>query len=217
KTLPGSPDPTFCYLEKLLMPKIKLTERSVARLKAPDASGKQQLYWCDTLKGFGILVSGATNAKTFVVQRAIKGKTRRVTVSPTNVLALAAARQRAEEILAVFYSGRDPKSRRGTASLRGCLNAYLASRASTLKEKTARDLRTGIERHLESWLDSPLRDITGDMVEMRHRSLREEIAARGRYAGKGTANAVFSNFGALWAYAAERDPDLGANPVQRLR
>jgi integrase len=199
------------------MPKIKLTERSVEKLRAPDPSGKQQLFWDAEIKGFGVLVSGVTNAKTFIVQRAIKGNTRRVTVGATNVLTLAAARTEAERILGNFYRGIDPKARSGNMTLRTCLDAYLTARGPTLKEKTAHDFRVGVERHLESWLDLPLRDITGDMVEARHRSLQQEIAARGRHAGKGTANLVLGNFGTLWGFAAERDPDLGTNPVQRLK
>ena len=40
----------------------------IAKLKAPDPSGKQVLYWDDSLKGFAVLVSGVSNTKTFVVQ-----------------------------------------------------------------------------------------------------------------------------------------------------
>jgi hypothetical protein len=43
---------------------IKLTEKSVARLVAPTASGKQVLYWDEEQKGFGVLCSGVSNAKT---------------------------------------------------------------------------------------------------------------------------------------------------------
>jgi integrase len=199
------------------MPTIKLTERSVERLKAPDPSGKQQLHWDADLKGFGVLCSGTTNAKTYVIQRAIHGKTRRITVGPTNVLALIEARRRAETTLADFYRGVDPKAgRRGGMTLRGALDGYLAARKS-LKPKSAKDYRVGVERYLEPWLDLPLRDITGDMVEARHRSLQAEIAERGRYAGKGTANNALKTLGTLWMFAAEREPNLPQNPVTRLR
>jgi hypothetical protein len=63
------------------MPKLKLTERAIAKLLAPDPSGKQVLHWDTELKGFAVLCSGTTNSKTFVVQRTLKdGRNRRVTV-----------------------------------------------------------------------------------------------------------------------------------------
>jgi hypothetical protein len=69
------------------MPKLKLTAKSIAGLKAPDPSGKQVLYFDSELKGFGVLVSGKTNAKTFVAQRDLPGgKTRRISLGPSNIL-----------------------------------------------------------------------------------------------------------------------------------
>lgn len=49
------------------MTQVKLTERIVSQLKAPHPSGKQVLHWDTELKGFGVLVSGKTNAKTYIV------------------------------------------------------------------------------------------------------------------------------------------------------
>jgi hypothetical protein len=51
------------------MPTLKLTEKSIAKLDAPDPGGRQMLYWDQNLKGFGVLASGLSNAKTYVVQR----------------------------------------------------------------------------------------------------------------------------------------------------
>jgi len=53
------------------------------------------LYWDTDLRGFGVRTSGKTSDKSYIVQRAINGSTRRVTIGPTNVLALADARNRA--------------------------------------------------------------------------------------------------------------------------
>ena len=64
------------------MPRLKLTEKSIARLPAPDPSGKQVPYWDQDLKGFGVLVSGKTNGKSFIVQRDLPdGRTRRITIA----------------------------------------------------------------------------------------------------------------------------------------
>ena len=74
------------------MPTLKLNARTLARLAAPDPSGKQVLHFDADLKGFGILCSGTTNSKTYVVQRAVNGKARRVTVGAVNQLSLDEAR-----------------------------------------------------------------------------------------------------------------------------
>ena len=47
------------------MATIKLTEKAVARLAAPTASGKQELYWDETQAGFGVLCSGVSDVKTY--------------------------------------------------------------------------------------------------------------------------------------------------------
>jgi hypothetical protein len=51
------------------MPKLKLTAKTVAALPAPSPNGKQTLYWDSEVRGFGVLCSGTTNGKSFVVQR----------------------------------------------------------------------------------------------------------------------------------------------------
>ena len=131
------------------MPIIKLSETAISRLRAPDPSGKQTLHWDQNLRGFGVLVSGVTNAKSYVVQQALKdGRTRRVTIGRTNVLTLAQATERAKEMLAVFYTGRDPKAvRRGEATLRAALEEYLTTRTD-LKPRSVANYRDVVERHL---------------------------------------------------------------------
>jgi hypothetical protein len=63
------------------MPSVKLTKREIEKIEAPDPSGKQVIHWDAELRGFGVLASGTTTAKTYVVQRRLPdGKTRRVTI-----------------------------------------------------------------------------------------------------------------------------------------
>jgi integrase len=200
------------------MARIRLTARSVARLRAPDPSGKQTLYWDATLRGFGVLVSGTSNGKTFVVQRDLPGgKTRRVTICPTNVLDLDAARKRAEGVLADLYRGVDPKAAAHDRwTLRDALNAYLETN-KRLRDKSAADYRAGVERHLASWLSLPLRTITPQMVVERHAAIAVEVKSNGRHQGEATANAVMRALRTIWNAAAEIHPSLPTNPVRILR
>src|SRR4051812_16965952 len=199
------------------MPRLKLTQRTIEKLPAPDPSGRQVLHWDTELRGFGVLCSGKTNAKTYVVQRDLPdGRTRRVTLAATNVVALDEARRRAQATLAELYRGVDPRvSARGSATLGHVLNDYLASRP--LRETTKEEYRRGVERHLKAWLDRPLKEVTPEMVEARHRAIAEEVEAAGRHSGESTANGVMRSLRLLWNYAADRDPDLPANPVRRLK
>ena len=55
--------------------RIKLTVKEIERLKAPTKSGKQEIAWDTELKGFGVLMSGVTAKKSFIVQRELPGGT----------------------------------------------------------------------------------------------------------------------------------------------
>jgi integrase len=203
---------------------IKFTKRKVAGLRAPDPTGHQVLHWDEETKGFGVLVSGRTNVKSYVVQHRLSdGRSRRVTIGPCNVLDLEEARERAKAVIAEIYGGGDPKrARRATpaGTLRKTLEDYLAARRN-LSEKSRREYRAQIERHLQDWLGIPVREITADMVEAKHAEIKRSVErrAKGRALvnGGATANAVFRAFRALWNFASDRDPGLGRNPVPRLR
>jgi integrase len=201
------------------MPRMKLTSAAATALPAPDPSGAQRLYWDTELSGFGVLISGKTNRKTFVVQRDLPGgQTRRVTVGPTNVLAPAEARKRAASVLAGLLGGTDPKTRSGNdRTLAATLDAYLDARKD-LRPDSRKAYAIYVRNHLEPWLDRPLRAITPEMVETHHRVIAADIkSATGRYSGNASANMAMKTLRALWNWAADRDPTLPANPVRRLK
>src|SRR4051794_32749577 len=99
------------------MPTLKLTKREIERLPAPHPSGKQMLVWDAELKGFGVLLSGTTNAKTYIAQRKLPdGRTRRVTVGALGELELDRARRLAGDLLLDLRNGKDPKAQRRSAA-----------------------------------------------------------------------------------------------------
>src|SRR5262245_22897573 len=162
------------------MPQKKLTEKSVDALAAPHPSGRQVMYWDTELKGFGVRVSGTTNDKGYIVQRAINGNTRRVTIGATNVLTLAEARARAQALLGDFYRGIDPKGKRAnSAALAAVLDGFLEARKD-LGQRTRDSYRSAIHGHLKGWANRPLSSITRDMVERHHVAIANEVAARER-------------------------------------
>ena len=199
------------------MPKIKITEKAFAKMKAPDPSGKQVLHWDTELRGFAVLASGTTNARTYVVQRDLpNGPTRRVTVGAVNELALDKARERAADMLDDLRRGIDPKKKIVNLTLRAALDNYLVARKD-LRPASIRAYRISVERHLTPWVDLSLRDITSEMVEERHRDIVKEVAEGERYKGTTTANLAMRTLRILWNFAADRTPDLPPNPVRRLR
>lgn len=201
------------------MPTINLTEKTIARLEAPDPSGKPALYWDDDLKGFGVLCSGTSNAKSYIVQRALSdGTRRRVTIARTNVIKLDEAVVKAKKLLATFYSGRDPKSLgRENPTLKSALADYVAARTD-LKASSVKFYEDAINRLLEPWLDVQLRTITREMVEQRLAKIAKEIAAGSKhYSGNASANSAMRSFRAVYNFAADRAPPdnpLPPNPVR---
>jgi integrase len=203
------------------MPKMKLNEKAIAKMAAPDPSGRQVLYWDTDMRGFAVLCSGVTNAKTYVVQRDLpNGRTRRVTVGSVAEITLGLAREQAADFLHDMRRGLDPKSRGTKLTLREALDAYLEARKD-LRPASIRAYRISLG-YLASWADQPLRSITPEMVEARHRSITKEVSAKKRkdgcqYSGQITANMTMRMVRLVWNFFAERSPELGANPVRRLR
>lgn len=196
------------------MPKLNLTEKIIARMPAPDPSGKQTLHWDSTIKGLAVICSGVSNSKTFIVQRDLpNGKTRRLTVGAVNALTLDQARRRAADLLDDLRRGIDPKTKTIDSTLRATLESYLAAR---------KDLRPAsiyvyrrIEHNLKPWLDLPMRQISDAMVEQRHRSIVAEVGTA--TGGMVTANRAMRTFRILWNFASERVPDMPPNPTRLLK
>lgn len=214
------------------MPTIDLSKRVIDRLPAPDPSGRQVLYWDKGQRGFGVLVSGTTATKTFIVQRKLRGtqNARRITIDRTDVITLDQARERAIALLAALGAGLNPKEERRAATrrnvtLKATLDSYLAARKGNLAEKTRHDYRASVERYLAGWMELSLHQITPEMVESQHAQIAAGVAARnaggrrggGPANGSHSANGVMRVLRILWNFAAERDATLPANPVRRLR
>ena len=189
------------------MPRLNLTERAVTKLPAPDPSGAQVYHWDTTLRGFGVLCSGTTNAKSYVVQRDVHGKARRAKVAAVAELSLADARQRAREMLDDMRQGKDPSKRANrNMTLQAALDGYLAS--ATLRAPSVRAYRI-VERTLADWLNIALRQISPDMVKDMHARIGAKTES--------TANATFRAFRVMYNYGASKIDDLPPCPTGILR
>lgn len=216
------------------MPKLKLTQAIVNGLEAPDPSGKQVLHWDADLKGFGVLCSGKTGAKTYVVQRDINGNTRRITVGPVNVLALAKAKDKAIGLLAEFADGLDPKKRRKeeaeqerreraeAITLKMALDDYAATRID-LRPKSIGETKAIVRRYFKDWEDRPLRDLDRAAIVAKHRDIKLHIdpdetpdPRTGAVKGGVAANAAMRVVRGLYNHAKLSVPTLPENPVSGI-
>jgi integrase len=190
-----------------------LTQKAVDRLRAPTASGKQEIHWDAELRGFGILLSGVSNSRTYIAQRDLPGgKTRRVTIASTAEMALAKAKEAAREILVDMRRGIDPK-RKATGTLQETLDAYLKANKD-IRPRTREVYASFVRLYLAPWQDRPLASITPADVDAMHQDIADKIAKRGRHSGHTVANDALCIFRLLYNWAANRNDDLPRNPVR---
>jgi integrase len=94
---------------------------------------------------------------------------------------------------------------------------YFMSRKD-LRPATVRVYRICVEKYLKPWLDLPMREVTSDMVEGRHRAIASEVAdEKFKRKGEIAANLAIRVFRVLWNFLADRVPDMPPNPVRRMK
>jgi integrase len=168
------------------------------------------IIWDTETKGFALWVSGKTTQKRFIAQRDLPkgGNTRRVTIGAVGEIELEEARDKAHQIIGQIRSGSDPKARPDSGlTLGGALELYLERRQ--LAEKTRHNYRGTITRCLHDWLDKPLGNISGSMIEDRYHEIAKQSPS--------TATVCMTVFGSLYRFAARRDPKMPADPTEWLK
>ncbi len=136
----------------------------------------------------------------------------RMTIGRYPALALDAARNEAQRLLAEIKSGRDPRTTSATSgaewSVQRLRDEYAKDLAIREKsERTVKDLNYHFDHYLKDWLLLPVSAITKDMARERHSEL---TANHGKYA----ANHALKAFRTCFNFASEKtDLKLGANPV----
>lgn len=208
----------------------KITKKFVDGLDKP---GK---WKCTEVRGFGVKVTPA-GKKIYIVENNVRGGAAKITVTigQHGVWMTEQARDEAKRILAMMAQGINPnevkkekkaedqrqqevveakKKQRGI-TLAKVLDDYMRSRGDSLKQSTRYIYQCVVSSSLSDWMETPIEDITREMVEQRHR----EITQSGK---KGAANHVMRILRALCTYAMtsyknhEGQPLLKENPVRRL-
>jgi integrase len=82
----------------------KINKRFVDLISITD---KDQVYWDDELKGFGIRIR-VSGRKYYIVQTRYNGRQRKYTIGPHGPITCDQARTKALEVLSLLKSGKDP-------------------------------------------------------------------------------------------------------------
>ncbi|MEZ5548906.1 MAG: integrase family protein [Pseudomonadales bacterium] len=186
---------------------------------APKSNGTfvQKMYRDSALPGFALRVSGG-GAKSFIVEKRINGKLKRITLGRYGPLTCEQARKEAHKLLGSIASGGDPVTEKKekvaqSVTLQEAFDSYLGTRKD-LKAATIHDYKRGIEGSLKDWCGKKLVDITKDLVQQRHTKLGAKSHAR--------ANNTMRVLRAVFNHAREQYEDAHGdslfqnNPVDRL-
>lgn len=196
---------------------MRLTKTAVDKIEPPKERD-QAFYRDDQLKGFAIRVT-ANGIKSFVVEKLIGGKVRRITLGRYGELTVEQARKEAQKLLGKIATGIDPiaekqATRAKAVSLHEVFQDYLKARKG-LKPKTLYDYENLMRVAFVDWQNKSLLSITKDKVVKHHTQLGQER-------GAAYANQAMRVLRALFNFAAGQYEDaqgrslITENPVKRL-
>ncbi len=182
-----------------------------------DGKAAQVFYRDSAIPGFGLRITSG-GAKSFIVEKRIDGRVKRITLGRYGNLTVEQAKKQAMELLGKVASGRNPIAEKKEKQAKGitliqAFEDYLLARKD-LKPTTIKDYRYSLNGPFKDWQNKRLTDITKDMIELRHRELGERSHAR--------ANNSMRVLRAIYNYAqyryedAKGNPIIATNPVERL-
>lgn len=194
---------------------MNITKTVIEKISPPEKG--YSIHWDQKLPGFGLRVT-STGVKSFIVQRRINGRDKRMTIGRFGPLTAEQARKEAKKLIGQIASGADPvaeKKRRQleTVTLEQAFAAYL-ERRKNLKPLTIKDIHRVLNEGLHDWKKKQLHDITPDQVIQKHAELGKHSQARSNLTMR-YLRAVF-NFAIAEYVDASGAPVLTNNPVQRI-
>jgi integrase len=218
------------------MVRSKLTNGAVERFECRDGKA-QDVLWDSEVRGFGLRLSRATGARTYILVYRVKGTNRERSISigrHDDPWRVDQARARAIKLKSEMRDGIDPveqeRERQAqmrqqaardealSTTLREVMEDYLANRRTKhgpLRARTQQDIRTNCDSAFASWMDEPVASITRDRCLAKFTTLSERAPA--------AANLSFVYLRALLNHAREMHADedgeyrlLSQNPVTRM-
>lgn len=202
------------------MPKIHLTEKSLAALPTPQAG--QVIYRDNTLTGFGVVVG--TESRTFVVRARVgsDGARRQVKLGiagrprPDGRLwTVALARDAAKDQIGQMATGKDPNPSAPNPNAGPTLREGIKLHTSNMRkdrcsERSIETLESELIRLLPQWLDRPIVEMRGaDLV-----GIHDRITSEGK---KALANRLVSEVSAVWGSLDRKHELDGRNPARAVK
>lgn len=195
---------------------VKLTKSTVDKAVIP-ATG--QAFTRDReLKGFALRVT-AGGVKSYIVEKRVDGRVRRITLGRHGELTCEQARKQALKLLGQLAIGIDvigerERDRLAAVTLGEAFTDFSRDRKH-LKPKTLYDYGRFVEKAFGDWRSTPLPRLTATQIVERHRKLGE---VHGGYYANGAMRFLSSLFNyAIAQYVDQRgEPVLPANPVERI-
>ena len=197
-------------------PTQKITKSYVDKLSTPETG--QAFVRDSELKGFAVRVT-PSGAKSFILEKRIDGKVKRLTLGRYPELTVEQARKEAHKLLGHIAVGRNPAAEKKQEALQGttlkqAFDDFVKTRKN-LKERTLYDYRRVMTIIFADWQDKAMIDINKDMVSKRHNKVGSER-------GEAYANLSMRFLRALFNFAIAQYEDgngnsiLRENPVTRL-
>jgi integrase len=169
-----------------------------------------QVFFDDTLPGFGLRLR-AGGSRTWHLQYAIAGKTRRMTLGSVGVLDPGKARSTARDLLAQVRLGRDPATEKVHARAKAAetfgalLPHFLERQRARLKPRSFEETN----RHLTSHA-KPLHGRAVEAIDRRAVAIR--IAEIEKTSGPAAANRVRASLSGFFTWLA-KEGFVDSNPV----
>jgi integrase len=178
---------------------MRLTAAEVRTLQcAPGRS--EQVFFDETLPGFGLRVR-TTGAKTWLVQYAVHGRTRRIFLGPPTLVDASKARSMAKDLLASVRLGGDPAGEKVAAraeaanTVRLLLPRFLSRQRARLKPRSLEETTRHLEQHARPLHGHPVQAVNRRMIAM----LLADITER---SGPAASNSVRSSISAFLGWCA---------------
>lgn len=194
---------------------MKLNKTEIEKIPAPESGYK--LYRDDTIPGFALRVT-SNGVKTFVLEKRINGKFKRISIGRFGEITPVIARGQAQKLLGEIATGIDPIAQRAqkktnALTLEDLAKTYFKARTQ-LKSSTVADYQRLLNEGLKDWRTRPVSSISKDAVLKKHEELSKRSPAR--------ANLTMRFLRALFnfAYFEYEDADgkslFPENPVKKL-
>ena len=167
------------------------------------------------LKGFALRIT-ASGVRSYIVEKRIDDRVRRITLGRHGELTPVQARKKAQAILGQIAMGIDPVAERRrqlkqATTLKACFKDFRRARKH-LSEKTLYDYDRVLRVALKDWLRKPINRITPSMVQSRFRKITDER-------GEDYANLTMRSLRSILNFALASyddgtgEPILPSNPV----